>query len=264
VCTILVFSRARPEAGLVVLANRDEFYARPTAPPRVLDPDTGAVGGLDLVSGGTWMGATPSGFFVGVTNQRTWHFPGPAPKSRGQVALDALREGSREGVATLLSRIDPAEYNPFNLIYGDAAGVEVAYARKSGVERHSLGPGLHVLANDRIGSPDFPKTDRARALASELDTPLRGEGLRQARHLLADHATPPRDQLPVPPDGSPLTIEFVEALQALCIHTPEYGTRSSTVIIANEGALLDYRYADGPPCQASFESVLHLFDSSLR
>ncbi len=263
-CTIVVFSRIRPEAGLVVLANRDEFYARPTEPPRVLDPETGAVGGVDAVGGGTWLGATPSGFFVGLTNQRSWRLRHEARKSRGLVALAALSAGSSQAVDALLRDLDPADYNPFNLIYGDATGITVAYARASGIERLELDPGLHVLVNDRIGSADFPKADRARALAEALDEPITTpEGVDHARRILADHQTPARDLLPVPPEGSPLTLDLLEALQALCIHTPTYGTRSAAVIVAKEGRLVDYRYADGPPCQATLDSVVHLFEGRL-
>ena len=74
--------------ALTVAANRDEAYARPSAPPSELEP--GIVGGLDRESGGTWLGIHRSGDFVAVTNRHV-----PARKadsySRGLLAREALR-----------------------------------------------------------------------------------------------------------------------------------------------------------------------------
>lgn len=259
-CTIVVLSRVHPRVGLIVAANRDEFYDRPAEPPQVLDPDTGIVGGRDGSAGGTWMGASPNGFFVGLTNQRTWGGADRTLASRGTVALDALRRCSTEGVRALLDSLDPSRYNPFNLIYGDPSHVEVAYVRSDGVERQPLGPGVHVLTNDRMGSPDFPKANRAGALAQPLRDADGGRRWSDVRRLLGDHDLPDASALSPPPAGSLFTTEIVRALQAVCIHTPTYGTRSATGIVADERGLADYRFADGPPCRAPLVSVRNLFD----
>jgi len=261
VCTIVVLSRVHPDAGLVALANRDEFYDRLAEPPQILDEDAGVVGGRDVAAGGTWMGATRGGFFVGLTNQRTWGGADRALVSRGTVALEALKRGSVDGVRALLAEVEPSDYNPFNLIYGDHQGVDVAYAGREGIERHALSPGIHVLTNDRMGSPDFPKADRARVLAEKL-APL-GVDWPRVQGLLADHALPDADALPDPPSDSIFTAELIQRLQALCIHTPLYGTRSATAIVSDGGEVLDYRFADGPPCQAPLTSVRHLFAAAV-
>jgi uncharacterized protein with NRDE domain len=264
VCTIVVWSRVLPGAELVVLANRDEFYARPSEPPQVLDAESGAVGGRDVTGGGTWMGATPSGFFVALTNQRTWSGADRSRESRGAVALEALRRGSTEGVRGLLEELEPSDYNPFNLIYGDHRALSVAYARSDGVEHVDLPPGIHVLTNDRIGSPDFPKAARALSLAASITALRTEEDFQLAQRLLADHQTPRRESLPQPPPDSPFTAELVEALQAICIHTPIYGTRSAAALVADARGVLDYRYTDGPPCVAPLECARHLFETSVR
>ena len=51
-CTIAILFRAT-DVPLVVAANRDEPYARPTRPPEVIGP--AIVGGVDALSGGTWL-----------------------------------------------------------------------------------------------------------------------------------------------------------------------------------------------------------------
>jgi uncharacterized protein with NRDE domain len=82
--------RALPPAGrpLVVAANRDEAYDRPSAPPAEIEP--GIIDGKDLLGGGTWLGFNRHGLFVAVTNRST---PPRAPDSlsRGLLALESLR-----------------------------------------------------------------------------------------------------------------------------------------------------------------------------
>lgn len=249
-CTIVVLHRAHPAHPLVVAANRDELYDRLALPPRALPDAPGVTAGVDAARGGTWMGVHEAGLFVGVTNQRAWGFGGRAPRSRGQVALDALRTGSREGIRRRLRELDPRDYDSFNLIWGDASGVEVAYARRDAdaVAIEPLPEGVHVLANDRMGSPHFPKSARAEALVRpHLGAPW--PELVQGLHgTLADHAKPPLDQIPAPPAGAAITHELARELQAICIHTPAYGTRSSTILAIDEGRVARYLFADGPPC----------------
>lgn len=260
-CTIVVLYRAHPDHPLIVAANRDEIYAREALPPRRLPDDPRVVAGVDCQHGGTWMGAHASGLFVGITNQRTWRFPDRAPKSRGEVAVAALRTGSREGVRALVEALDPRQYLSFNLIWGDARGVEVAYARHDppGVEIVSLPEGMHVLANDRMGSPHFPKTRRA----AELTRPVRDaawpDAAERLREALSDHALPPLDEVPAPPPGT-LDHALVRELQALCIHTAFYGTRSSTLLAIDDARVARYLFADGPPCVTPYQDLTHLVE----
>ena len=249
-CTIVVMHRCNPSYPLIVAANRDEIYARDARPPRPRVEDARVVAGVDCEHGGTWMGVHQSGFFVGLTNQRTWTFRRPSPRSRGAVAVAALRAGSRAAVTEMLRSLDPSEYNSFNLVWGDATGVEVAYARRDrpDIAIEALPPGLHVLANDRIGSPHFPKAERARDLALDAVSRPWPELVPALRGLLADHSLPPLDRVPAPPAGVPIEHALVRDLQALCIHTPFYGTRSSTIIAIDEERIAHYLFADGPPC----------------
>src|SRR5579884_996616 len=162
-CTLVALFGVNPDVPLVVAANRDELYARPWAPPALLATSPRVVGGRDLAQRGTWLGVTEAGFFAGVTNQRTWGPPDPARRSRGQLVLDTLAAGSPAAALAHLAAVDAREYNPFNLMLGDARSLYVVYAR--GAARatiEALPPGIWVLNNDAIGSRDFPKASRAR------------------------------------------------------------------------------------------------------
>lgn len=252
-CTIAVMRSLHPRYPLLVAANRDEFYARHATAPAALGRTRAGdviVAGQDSTAGGSWMGATARGFFVGVTNQRTGLPAALGRRSRGEVVRDALYEGTVDGVLALLERTDPSQFNPFNLVFGDASDVRVAYARDNpaSVEVHALGAGAHALTNDRIGSALFPKAERVRAL---LDPPtlaaLDDDALlaRFAR-ALADHEVP--EDAPDLPAESLFPREIARRLQALCIHTPVYGTVSSTALLLTAGGVARYRYASGSPC----------------
>ena len=250
-CTIIILQRAHPSHPLVIAANRDELYARSATGPILLAKAPRTIGGLDKQSGGTWMGVTENGLFAGLTNQRTYRHSDPTLHSRGKLVLDVLRAKTTDGVTRMLDALDPRQYNPFNLLYGDAAGLRVAYARadRAHIEFENIPDGVHILPNDRLNSSRFPKVERAQQLV-RTDAPIE-----QLAGPLADHALPPIDVVEHPPDGSPFPLTLLHSLQALCIHTPNYGTRSSTIVALEPGGVATYLFADGPPCTTEFSDV---------
>lgn len=260
-CTLIALHRVGSRPGTLVAANRDEFYARPTRPPERLGP--GVVAGVDVSQGGTWLGVHGSGLFVGLTNQRSFGGRDPSKKTRGAVVTGALAAGGLHGALQVVRDLDASDYNGFNLLLGDGDRLFVAYARpeQRDVEVQELGPGVHVLGNDRLLAPDFPKAARialeasAHATAHAEDTlPDQVEPLQV---LLANHAQPALGGLHVP-EGSPFTAELVQALEATCIHTPHYGTVSATLLSVSPSGVGEYWYADGPPCRATFRPVAQL------
>src|SRR5262249_10476489 len=157
-------------------------------------------------------------------------------------------------MAAFARALDPAAYNDGNLIFGDASGVWVAYLRSdaSSVEVEALPPGLHVLTNDRLGSPDFPRAERAIELMTPaLALPWRASAPALAA-ALADHVRPPDDRTGEPPPCSPFGKDLLATMQQLCIHTPAYGTRSATIAALDAGAIAAYLHAEGRPCETPF------------
>src|SRR5512146_131052 len=147
-CTIAILLGVA-DAPLVIAANRDELYARPTRPPEVLAP--GMAGGVDVLSGGTWLAIRRDGRFVAVTNQRALQTPPPGLRSRG-LAVRELAEAADPDA--YIAALDPRRYASMNLAWGDADGVTIAYCRQATGERtlERLAPGVHVLCNDRLGA----------------------------------------------------------------------------------------------------------------
>ncbi|MBZ4415695.1 NRDE family protein [Myxococcus sp. RHSTA-1-4] len=259
-CTIVILRQVHPEWPLVLAANRDEFYARPATGPQILRESPRAVGGRDVERGGTWMGVTNEGLFVGLTNQRGGRGQGPAPRSRGEVVLRALEMGGVEAIERYLDTLPGDEFLPFNLLYGDARVLRVAYARSGErrLRREDVPPGIHVLPNDVLDAPALPKVERARMLAAEVAHRPWPELEAGLKALLADPTLPALEQVPVPEAGEDLPRDFLRQLQALCIRTPLYGTRSSTIVALKPGHVGHYLATEVAPGQGPWSDVTGL------
>ncbi len=257
-CTLILLVDVVPGLPVVLAANRDEFFDRPSTGPTVLDPELGIVGGRDLTAGGTWMGATADGFFVGLTNQRTYDAADPSRRSRGAVVLTALELNDRAAVDGWLRTLRPDDFNPFNLLYGDAHGLHVAYAWPGMAQVHieAVPPGLHVLPNDRLDSPAFPKVARARALLADVAPAELWPAMQAA---LADTQAP--DPLPDEPLNR-LPEAYKGPLHALRVITPVYGTVSATAVALRPGGVAHYRFARGAPGEAPFEDCTGLLETA--
>src|SRR5579871_3478523 len=87
-----VVYRQLEEAAILVLTNREECYARPSAPPEIRRQQSDSpawLGGLDLLAGGTWLGVNQFGVIVAVTNRPKQHIL-PNIQSRGILCRDLL------------------------------------------------------------------------------------------------------------------------------------------------------------------------------
>ena len=259
-CTLVILRQVHPEWPLVLAANRDEFYARSATGPQVLRESPRAVGGRDLERGGTWMGVTNEGLFVGLTNQPGRRGQGRTARSRGEVVLRTLEAGSVEAIERYLEALPGDEFLAFNLLYGDAHGVRVAYARpgEKRLRREDVPPGIHVLPNDVLDSPDLPKVARARLLAAEVAHRPWPELEAGLKALLADETLPDLAHVPSPPAGEDLPRDIRRQLQALCIHTPAYGTRSSAIVTLAPGRVGHYLSTETAPCQGAWRDVTGL------
>jgi uncharacterized protein with NRDE domain len=253
------------DSPLVLAANRDELYARPTRPPEVLVP--GIVGGVDAQSGGTWLALdTRRGRFAAVTNQRALGARPAGVRSRGLAVLELAAADDQDAYVDAL---DPRAYASMNLAWGGADRISVAYLRHDGTKltKRGLPPGIHVMSNDQLESPAFPRTAQ---LAAAIRPHVRAPWPELAQHLrraLADHAV--FDVPPPPHQGDPRSGEHVidssrsdgelaSALTATCIHTPVYGTRSSSIVAFEPGRIAHYLHADGPPCTTPFADLERL------
>ena len=191
-CTIVALHGLRPDLPLVIAANRDEAYARPATGAIRLSESPRIVGGRDTLAGGTWMGVTPSGLLVGVTNQRTGKPPGADKRSRGALVMAALAAGTLAEVRALLAATDARLYNPFNLLVGDGHELLVAVqaaGSQPGGQGVALGQRVAsvapVLGTGQIGVLAEESSAGNMALGVGLDAGLR---LEQVVAAVDDHA----------------------------------------------------------------------------
>ena len=128
-CLILIAWRVHPRYPLIVAANRDEFYARPTLPAQRWPGDSGMIAGKDLEAGGSWMGVDASGRFAAVTNFRELE-QGPADaRSRGGLVTDYLLSDApaESYLAELAERAD--QYRGYNLLLTDGGKLRIGAPR---------------------------------------------------------------------------------------------------------------------------------------
>ena len=142
---------------LVIAANRDELYARPTAEAGRWADDRRIVGGRDLLAGGTWLALRDDGRFAAVTNLRGEAKP-EAP-SRGTLVGDFVRgdDPPRAYVERIASR--GSDYAGFHLVAGIAAG-EIVHYTNAGDGVRTIGVGEVFSVSNGPPESDWPKVSR--------------------------------------------------------------------------------------------------------
>jgi uncharacterized protein with NRDE domain len=242
-CTLAIFFNFFDGYPLLVAANRDEHYDRPASPPGLIATAPAVMAGKDLRAGGTWLGVNEHGLLVGLLNRRAdretrlpAHF-----RSRGLLCLDLLTRRRAAEAAEFLGRHDE-EYGPFTVLYADPKEAGVAFNDRHKIILRGLAPGLHVFSSAAEFDTTSGKADRAyhrfMACAPELAPKNRSaQWLGKFKTLLGDHTAVSQD---APRD-------------AVCIHAPESGTVSSSIIYYDAAQRqFETYFCAGPPCQNSF------------
>ncbi|MGN6392453.1 MAG: NRDE family protein [Gemmatimonadales bacterium] len=223
-CLILVALDSHPDYALVVAANRDEFYDRPTAVASFWPDHPRILGGRDLKAGGTWLGIDRRGRFAAVTNFRQGTRESPAPRSRGLLVSDYLTGETVSRAYIARVEHDAALYNGFNLLVGDARALHY-YSNREGRPR-TLGRGIYGLSNHLLDTA-WPKVTASK---TALSAALGGSGAELMPNLFALLADPrPAADEHLPTTG--IGLDWERLLSAAFIATEDYGTRSSTVVL---------------------------------
>ncbi|HYK26108.1 MAG TPA: NRDE family protein [Steroidobacteraceae bacterium] len=239
-CLLVIAWRSHARFPLIAAANRDEFHDRPAAPLEQWSAPPYLLGGRDLRAGGTWLALDRARRFGVVTNYRDLQRPAPDAPSRGELIPQYLAGAS--GPGEFLTELAPraSQYSGFNLLLADERELWYGSNRAPGFAR-PLPPGLYGLSNHLLDTP-WPKLARARkAFESWLAAlPAQGKPARSAVDsllgILEDRA-PAGAGEPLPETGLPS--EWERVLSSPFVLHPEYGTRSSTVVLIDrDGALL--------------------------
>lgn len=232
-CLILLAYRVHPRYPLILAANRDEFYQRPTVPAAFWESEPHLLAGRDLKSGGTWLGISRIGRIAALTNFRDPHSVRDNAPSRGGLVTDFLLGNMPPAEYLEILRQRSQVYNGFNLIFGDQEQLFV-YSNRGNVPP-LLQPGIHGLSNHLLDTP-WPKVTRGKRALAEILAHGKQPAVEDIFALLVD-CTLPDDSL-LPDTG--VGLETERLLAPLFISGPTYGTRSSTLIMIDENALVTF------------------------
>lgn len=226
-CLILIAWRVHPRYPLIVAANRDEFYDRPTLPAQRWPGASGMIAGKDLEAGGSWMGVDAAGRFAAVTNFRELERGSADALSRGELVTGYLLGDApaERYLAGLAGRAD--RYRGYNLLLSD--GGDLYCASNRGVPIHRLPPGVHGVSNGPLDS-DWPKVSRGRQLLARAADHTEPNP-KKLFALLRDRTQPADAALP--DTGVGLECERLLGTIAIdgAIAGRKYGTRSASVLL---------------------------------
>ena len=228
-CLIVFAWQVVPGAPLIAAANRDEYYARPASAASAWPEHPQVFAGRDLQGGGSWMGITQDGpngpRFAAITNIRGPQERRTDAPSRGALVANYLAGAlsAPDYIASIAA--GSAAYNGFNLVLGDRDNLIWYSNRGDSDERNGkqLEPGIYGISNGLLDAP-WPKVVRTKAQFASLL--CQGAPEDAYFEMLAD--TTRASDLRLPDTG--IAIDLERVLSAVCIETPGYGTRTSTVV----------------------------------
>jgi uncharacterized protein with NRDE domain len=241
-CLLALAFRQFAEFPVLILANREEYYGRPTAPAQFVPPvgDFPAwMGGLDLLAGGTWLGVNEFGLVVAVTNSHKTRVPANPP-SRGLLCRSLLIEKTAVSACqSALTELNSCRYAGCNLLI---ANREQAFVVESAddLKTTELTPGLHLITNGALDATDDPRIARVRTEFDNGNPVTAHDWLAEAARicrLSGSDATPP-----------------------ICLVGTDRGTVSSTILsIGRDLQESQYHYATGSPSMSPHENLSPVF-----
>lgn len=226
-CLILFAYKVHPKYKLMVAANRDEFYKRPTAHVHYWEDEPEILAGRDLEKMGTWMGIAKSGRFAALTNYRNPKEDTEGKRSRGEIVAKALQyKGDiKEYMQSLVSNND--SYPGYNLLAGD--GDELFYYSNVGQELIKVAPGVYGVSNHLLNS-DWPKVQTGKEGLTAILNSNHEDYVEALLTLLQKADQAPDEKLP----QTGVSLEWERMLSPMFIKSEHYGTRSSTVLLMDE------------------------------
>lgn len=224
-CIIFLSFQAHTRYPLIIAANRDEFYQRPTSPLHFWDDSPDILAGRDLKEMGTWLGMTRTGRFAGLTNYRNPNEAQTGKQSRGHIISEYLTGTAEPERFIGQLQINRDKYRGYNLLVGNP--YNLWYYSNIENKPARLDPGIYGLSNHLLDTP-WPKIIRGKKAFSAC---LENETVHPEDlfDVLADAEQAPDEYLPETGVGR----DWEKKLSSIFIQTEHYGTRSSYVIFVD-------------------------------
>ena len=231
-CLVLIAYKSHPRYPLIIAANRDEFYNRPTRQAHYWEDHPQILGGRDLEKGGTWMAIDIQGRVAAVTNYREPSDKRGNLSSRGFLVTDFLfgKANPEKYLSALSTRV--RDYDGFNLFAGDTSSLYIYGSYRD--RPVLLEEGIHGISNGDLDYP-WPKVSRGKQAVKNVI-----ESNEEIKHdllfpVLLDREIPDEADLA----GTDTDKELERMLAPVFIVGNEFGTRSSTVLtIEGNGSVL--------------------------
>ncbi|MFO0947891.1 MAG: NRDE family protein [Planctomycetota bacterium] len=226
-CLLAILVDWLPDAPIIIAANREEYFDRPSLPPHLQTGSPRILCGIDQRAGGTWLGVNEHGVFVAITNR-----PGPPPtgaRSRGSLTMDLLRSKSADEAARHAStELRTGRYAGANYVCADRGGTFVVHGNRP-AEILTAERGLHLLANGDLDDPDDPHLWHARAKFDVIHQVTVDAIIARAEEVCSLGPETPDEQ-------------------GIVLRAEDRGTVSSTIVaLTNPSARAVYRHANGAP-----------------
>lgn len=220
-CLVVIAWQQDDRFPLILAGNRDEFHARPTQEAHWWPDHPDILAGRDLQAGGTWLALHRNGRFATITNYRDAQHESAGLRSRGHLVTEFLL--GDDAPTDYLADIEGERYAGFNLIVGDSNSLAYRSNRADGVQE--LSPGVYGLSNALLDS-DWHKVRRSKAGMNEL---LKSGEVNESTllRLLDNHEKAPAETI----ESERLPFDVAHAISAPFIVLPDYGTRSSSVVV---------------------------------
>ncbi|MEQ8201580.1 MAG: NRDE family protein [Syntrophomonadaceae bacterium] len=224
-CTIVFALDYHPRYKLVMAANRDEFYQRPTQSAAFWSEYPDLLAGKDLLQGGTWMGITKTGRWAALTNYRDPRQNKHGAPSRGALVHNYLIGGDTPDVFMERLFESAQKYDGYNLLAGTPA--ELYYFSNREPAMLKVQPGLHGLSNSLL-DVCWPKVYRSLRHFKDC---LRKEEIEVDKlfSIMADKQQAPDHELP----KTGVSLELERLLSSVFIAGENYGTRSTSILLVD-------------------------------
>ncbi len=221
-CLINFQLNDHPIYKLVMIANRDEFYMRPTESAHFWKDEPQVLAGRDLMQMGTWLGVNKAGRIAALTNFRDPSAPEANKISRGSIVRHFL--STEMDPRLFLENLIPEDYAGFNILAGDTN--RLFYYNNLEAKTSEIESGIHGLSNHFLDTP-WPKVVKGNMYLERYLSETEEVSMNDLFEILQDAEESADIDLP----NTGIGTEFERILSPMFIKTPEYGTRSSTVVL---------------------------------
>ena len=220
-CIVFIAIKQHAQYPLIIAANRDEFFARPTTPSHFWQTKPRILAGVDQQAGGTWMGINNQGHIAALTNIRSAYNLLPKALSRGRLVKDYLQSPHDRYHTQLQHTRD--NFNGYNLLFGPWQNLQVYNNQLD--QLTPLPPSFYGLSNASLNSP-WPKLTSGRKLFADYCHGAQSIDDHALFSLLRNNTQ--ADDAALPDTG--VSAEWERRLSSIFVESSDYGTRSSTVL----------------------------------